>query len=320
MLPSSLAIVGNEILLVQDHGAPRPIFRFELKTGRYLGELGRAGEGPGEFTWPQFLAALPGDSVFVFDYRTVRYSILAPGSYRYVRGAAVTVARPSAAVLNGPGGLLWVAAAVARAQQVGYPLHLFRQNGAWVRSVGTERPLLRWNAHLVFNRQLSLGPGGTVWTISKHGPLTIETFDARGTLLRRAVYRPPWFPEQTVQQQLGDPPISERPPFWVGNDREVWIASLVPARDWQQGIVRVDDPAHGPGTPTVGNVAKLMDTLVEVFDLRSRRVLFRTRMDEAVVHALPGGLFTVYREDNDGTPIITIERWRCVDPTRRFCS
>jgi hypothetical protein len=307
--PSSLAIVGNEILLVPDGGAPLPIIRFDLKTGRYLGEVGRLGQGPGEFSWPQFLASLPGDSLFVFDYRTVSFSILAPGSYRYVRGAPVTVARPSAAILNGAGGLLWVAAAIGRAQQVGYPLHLFKQDGDWVRSVGSSRPALRWNAHLLFSRRLSLGPQSTVWAISTYGPLAIETFDARGTLLRRAVYRPPWFPEQLKQQQLGDPPIVERPPFWVGNEREVWIASLVPAKDWQKGITKRDDPVHGAGTPMVGDVTKLFDTIVEVFDIQNHRVLFRTQMDEVVVHALPGGLFVVYREDGDGTPQVTVERW-----------
>jgi len=307
--PSSVAIVGDEILLIPDGGAPLPILRFELTTGKFLGEVGRVGRGPGEFLWPQFLAAMPGDSVFVFDYSSVRFSILAPRSYRYVRGAPVTVARPSGAVLNGAQGKLWVAAAVGRAEQVGYPLHLFTQEGKWVRSVGTERPLLKWSEHLVFSRRLSLGPDGTVWAISRYGPLRIEAFDAAGKLLRRATYRPPWFPEQTARQKLGDPPLPERPPFWIGDDKELWIASLIPAQDWKQGIVRVDDPSHGKSTPTVGDVAKLFDTMVEVFDLRERRVLFRIRLDEAVVHALPGGVFAVYREDSKGTPEIGIERW-----------
>lgn len=306
---SSVAIVRDEVLVVPDGGGQVPILRFELTTGRYLGESGRVGQGPGEFLSPQFLAALPGDTLFVFDYHTQRFSLLEPASYRYVRGAPVSVARPSGAVLNGTGGVLWVAAVIGQARQVGYPLHLFRQDGVWVRSVGIERPVLRWNEHLLFSRRISRGPGGTVWAVSTYGPLTIETFDASGTLLRRALYRPAWFPEQTMQQKLGDPPLVERPPFWVSNDREVWITSLVPAKDWQTGIVRRDDPTHGAKTPMVGDIAKLFDTMVEVFDMRGRHVVFRTRLDEAVIHALPGGLFVVYREERGGTPEVTIERW-----------
>lgn len=252
---------------------------------------------------------MPGDSLFVFDSGSNRYGILAPGSYRYVRGAPVTVARPSGAVLNGAQGLLWVAAAAGRAGQAGLFLHLFTQDGRWIRSVGPKGTSLEWNEHLVFSRHLSPGPDGAVWAISRYGPLRIEVFDAAGTLLRRATYRPPWFPQQTARQRLGDPPVAERPPFWIGDDRELWIASLVPDKDWEKGIIRIDDPSHGKGAPTVGDVAKLFDTMVEVFDLRERRVLFRTRLDEAVVHALPGGVFAVYREDSNGTPETTIERW-----------
>lgn len=307
--PSSMAIVGAELLLIPDVGAPSPILRFELKTGRFLGEVGRAGTGPGEFLRPQFLSVMPGDSLFVFDHGSSRYSVLAPRSYRYVRGAPVTVSRPSGAVLNGAQGLLWVAAAVGRAEQAGYLLHHFTQDGRWVRSVGPRDASIKGTEHLVFSRHLNAGPAGAVWAISRYGPLRIEAFNAAGKLLRRATYLPTWFPQQTASPRLGDPPLVERPPFWIGDDRELWIASLVPDKDWEKGIVRVDDPSHGRGAPTVGDVAKLFDTMVEVFDLRERRVLFRTRLDEAVVHALPGGVFAVYREDRDGTPEITIEHW-----------
>jgi hypothetical protein len=307
--PSSMAIVGAEVLLIPDIGAPSAILRFELKTGRFIGEVGRAGRGPGEFLRPQFLAAMAGDSLFVFDYGSNRYSILTPRSYRYVRGAPVAVSRPSGATLNGAQGLLWVAAAVGRAEQAGYLLHLFTQDGKWVRSVVPKRSSLKWNEHLVFSRHLSSGPDGAVWAISRYGPLRIEAFNAAGKLLRRATYLPTWFPQQTARQELGDPPLAERPPFWIGDDRELWIASLVPDKDWEKGIIRIDDPSHGKGAPTVGDVAKLFDTMVEVFDLRKRRVLFRTRLDETVVHALPDGVFAVYREDSNGTPELTIERW-----------
>jgi hypothetical protein len=188
-------------------------------------------------------------------------------------------------------------------------LHLFAQDGKWIRSVGPKGTSLKWNEHLVFSRHLSLGPDGAVWAISRYGPLRIEVFDAEGKLLRRATYRPSWFPEQTALPRLGDPPLAERPPFWMGDVRELWITSLVPAPDWRKGIILAEDPSHGKNAPLVGDVAKLFDTMVEVFDLPERRVLFRTRLDEAVVHALPGGVFAVYREDSNGTPEITIERW-----------
>jgi hypothetical protein len=306
--PGNVAIVGSEVVLVSD-GGPNPILRFDLRTGKYLGDVGRKGRGPGEFTWPRFLTALPGDSLFVFDNNGLTFSLLAPRTYRYVRGAPVTVSRPSAAILNGTTGLLWVAASVARAQQVGYPIHLFEQDGTWIKSVGTERPLLRWNRHMTFTRRLAAGPNGTIWSIPRYGPLAIEVFDRSGHPLRKATYSAEWVPEQRQPQRRGDPPLPERPPFAVVSDSEAWILTLIPAAKWKQGIIMTNDPTHGNAAPLVGDVSKLFDTIVEVFDLVRRRVLLRVRLDEAVLHALPDGMFVVYREDIKGAPEVRLERW-----------
>ncbi|MDX2060378.1 MAG: hypothetical protein SFV24_21390 [Gemmatimonadales bacterium] len=308
--PSALVKVGRELLLVPDAGAPLPIKRFEIRTGRFLGTVGRQGRGPGEFWWPQFLAAMPGDSLFVFDYSTLQHSVLAPATYRYVRGAPVTVSRPSGAVLPGPNGPLWVAAAVAPPKQVGYPFHLFELDGRWLRSVGAERPFLAWNNHLAFAKRLAVGPNATVWAVSRYGPMTIDVFDRSGRRLHAARYAPPWLPELTRPQQVGDPPLPERVPIWVKSSTELLVATLVPAVDWQTGIVKADDPTHGPGTPVVGDISRLFDTVVEWLDVPNGRVVFRARVDEAVVAILDDGLVALYREGVNGIPLLTIERWQ----------
>jgi hypothetical protein len=247
--------------------------------------------------------------LFVFDNNGLTFSLLAPQTYRYVRGAPITVSRPSAAVLSTSTGILWVAASVARAQQVGYPIHLFDQDGKWIKSVGTQRPLLRWNSHMSFTRRLAAGPDGTIWAIPRYGPLVIDVFDGSGGHRRKATYSAEWVPEKKEPQRQGDPPLPERPPFSVVSDREAWILTLIPAANWKQGIIRIKDPTHGNSAPLVGDVSRLFDTVIEVFDMVRRTVTFRMRLDEAVLHALPGGVFVVYREDSKGTPEIRLERW-----------
>jgi hypothetical protein len=97
--------------------------------------------------------------------------------------------------------------------------------------------------------------------------------------------------------------------FAVVSDSEAWILTLIPAAKWKQGIIMTNDPTHGNAAPLVGDVSKLFDTIVEVFDLVRRRVLLRVRLDEAVLHALPDGMFVVYREDIKGAPEVRLERW-----------
>lgn len=309
ILPGAVARVGSEFLIVSDVGTPRPILRFDASTGAYVGQLGRSGWGPGEYQTPEFLASLPGDSTFIFDSKTLRYTVLAPRTYRYVRSAGIIAGKPTGVVLFPSGGTLWVASAVAPSQQVGYPVHLYTSSGDWIRSVGPQRALLRWKDHIPFARRLAPGPEGTVWSVTQYGPMILEVYDSSGRITRQAEYRPPWLPPLPTQQAPGDAPFPVRMQFWVKSVREAWIATMVPAADWQRGIIQVNDPVHGPATPKRGDVSKLFDTVVEMIDLVDRSVIFRVRLSEVVTAILPGGLVVLYREDDDGSPVVTIERW-----------
>ncbi len=57
--------------------------------GRHLLSMGRAGEGPGEFRSAWFLWVLPGDTLWVGDYRPWRYNVFARDG-RFVRAVQMT--------------------------------------------------------------------------------------------------------------------------------------------------------------------------------------------------------------------------------------
>ena len=50
--------------------------------GAVLRKLGRKGQGPGEFDWPQVVRVLPGDSVYAFDTGLQRVTVFPPRSDR----------------------------------------------------------------------------------------------------------------------------------------------------------------------------------------------------------------------------------------------
>ena len=52
--------------------------RFYDQQGEFVGETGRAGEGPGEFRDAFYLWVLPGDTVWVGDYRPWRFLVFGP--------------------------------------------------------------------------------------------------------------------------------------------------------------------------------------------------------------------------------------------------
>ena len=312
VIPKSVTIVGRDVFVTPDAGSDLAVRRFDLLTGRYRGELSRAGSGPGELRSPAFLSRLPGDSLFVYDRGQERFSIYAPRTYSYVRGAAVRVSRSNAAIYHPITQQIWIAAPIGSADQVGYPVHLFASDGRWIRSTGPNQPLLRRNDYMAFVRRLAVDSSGGVWSVTRYGTIAIEHYDRSGAVVRRFSYAPEWSPplERLLPQQAGEPPFPERPPFAVENRNRIWIATLVPARDWQRGMALIDDPTHGTGAPLIDDVAKIFDSVIEVIDVERRAVEARVRIDNVVVALLPGGLTVLYRQTDSGEPRLWIERWR----------
>lgn len=311
VIPQSVAIVGRDVFVIPFAGSDISVRRFDLATGRYRGVVFRSGGGPGEVRSPGYLGRLPGDSLFVYDLGQQRFGVFAPGSYHFVRGAAVSVSRPNSAIHHPSTQQIWVAAPIGSGDQVGYPIHLFASEGQWLRSVGPGRPRLRRDGYMAFARHLAVDSSGNVWAATRYGTLAIEKYDRAGGLVQLFSYSPEWAPplERLLPQRSGEPPLPERPPFAVEGDARVWIATLVPARDWRRGLTTVDDPTHGRGAPVVDDVAKIFDTVLEIIDVNRRGVEVRVRLDEAVVAVLPGGRAVLYRQTDDGAPRLWIEQW-----------
>lgn len=71
--------------------------RFYDSTGVHLMNAGRAGEGPGEFNNAFYLWSLPGDTIWVGDYRPFQFLVFSP------EGEWVRTVRPTPQYLNSPG-------------------------------------------------------------------------------------------------------------------------------------------------------------------------------------------------------------------------
>lgn len=74
--PSSLAVDEEDGLYVLD--AQVPVVRVYDGEGQHVRDLGREGDGPGEYRSPDGVAVLPDGRVLVRDPRTVRVNVYAP--------------------------------------------------------------------------------------------------------------------------------------------------------------------------------------------------------------------------------------------------
>jgi hypothetical protein len=81
-MPAQIAVVGDRIVLV-DGFAERPIHVLDRVSGAHLADLGRGGEGPGEFEWPRYVEADLGrdDAFWVYDAALSRLTLVEPAEW-----------------------------------------------------------------------------------------------------------------------------------------------------------------------------------------------------------------------------------------------
>jgi sugar lactone lactonase YvrE len=107
--PNDLVVLANgEILVAEGHGDTAPshrIVRFS-KEGKYLGEFGKRGSGPGEFLQPHALALDPQGNLVVGDRSNNRVQVLTTDG-KFIREFH-TFSRPSGVAVDRT-GMLYVA-------------------------------------------------------------------------------------------------------------------------------------------------------------------------------------------------------------------
>lgn len=189
---------SGRILVADDQSRHVVVFGPE---GRYIGTMGRKGQGPGEFQSPWQVAADPRDSVFVWDAGLARISVFDP-DLQFRRSFRV----PPQWVVNGirflPDGRLLVA---AYGRNEPGALHVLSRSGTWERTFGP-----RFNAPELSGFESSL-LGGTVAlagqsiVYSVKSPYDVWFFDLNGRPLRRCIGRKEWTTQPAeVVEVVGD--------------------------------------------------------------------------------------------------------------------
>ena len=169
---------SGRIYLADDRNFRVSVFEGD---GRFVGHIGRQGNGPGEFARPWVVAADARDSVFVWDGTHRRISVFGP-DLRFARSFGT----PPEWLVNGmevlPGGRLLVSAYASGSSRA---VHLLDREGRVVRSIGPAIPpqdLSGFEASLLGGT--AVFDGGTIAFASK-SPYEITYFDVQGRMQGR---------------------------------------------------------------------------------------------------------------------------------------
>jgi len=311
--PLGVAISGSHVLLTTRDGGGT-ILRFDRRTGRFDGAIGRKGQGPGEFDYPQDMQVIEGDSLVVYDFLLARYQVLAPGTFSFARSGPLPHGPSTLSAEMSMDRTMWIAASVVSAAQAGHTIHRYAANGLPIKSFGGGVGPVLWNDHLRLQRLLARGQAG-MWSVSKYGPTTLDYWGPAGEHLRRWDYQSGM--REAITAAPGGPPPDRRADImWEAGTTRVWLLSWVPDPEWREGTVApTGSVGSHVGARPIGDVTRFWDSRIDVIDVARGTLLARVVLDEWISHLLPGGFAPIYSEDRSGEPTLRIERLQLQSPS-----
>ena len=304
------AIWGSRLAITPQDGPDGDlVLLFDLKTGSYLGQLGRRGSGPGEFERVRVVRTLASGELLTVDVANARIAWWAPAQPKprkeeTIEGVDWFDAAPwlgDTVLLSGQN--LGEAAA-------GYPLHLSTGRRV-VASFGTDRPHLEVRNWTESIRRLSSPSQGCWWAIPFDRQYVVQCFGSHRRVVRQFEYQPPWFASWPLHQaqdhaeRIGGCRAKAYTQAWALEADEagrVWVAFLTPSRDYAAKAPCVGMP--------IGRLGDYMDMPLEVLDGRSGRLLASSTLKSLVITISADGRIATYDEDSNHEPVITVWRAR----------
>jgi hypothetical protein len=247
----SVSAIASPPLLFGDGGSFRGVLEGDPAAGRSLG--GAVFVRPG-----------PGDSIWLFE--NSGHALIYDGTPRYVRTISLPSVAQDALILR-DGRVLTTGDSSAIAQ-------LYDAKGAPVRSFGARTADAGGRAP---HYRVFAGTGGTFWTTTVDRRWQLEHWDTAGRLLGTLAPETSWFPSTaaTSPSTAADaPPPPRIVAAWSDDSGRIWVAAEIADHHWKRGLGR-----GASGTASVIDDDKYYDSVVEVRDPKSGRVLASARFD-----------------------------------------
>jgi hypothetical protein len=245
--------------------------------GSFLRSVGRAGDGPGEFRTVNHIALLGADTLEVYDLGGLRIQQFGP---RFEPGSATRLPGfHAASMARVADGRRVVNAIVAVPSGIGLPLHLVSETGEILASFGSDPPIE--DLRTSHRRYFSLTPRETAWA-TRHTEYRLEEWTWEGRRVRALVRDAPWL-KRDGDRQLSPDGVPNAGVRAIREDREgrLWVAVLVPGSDWESGV-GPQEQFTGQVTTGITNMERAFDTIIEVIDPETGRILGTQRLSVPV--------------------------------------
>lgn len=277
-------------------------------NGNPLASFGRRGSGPGELERIRYAQAMQGDSVLVMDQRNL--TLFAPSGSPERWGAL-------------PNGVAAFRFAVLKSGHVVvnnyFPTHpsmiLLDRTFAAVREFGSTTPAdSRNDSDAIQYHVVGLDSGRFV-AVRQNYRYGIEVWDTTGTLVRQFDRVPAWYRPWTESDKRAHNHRTHAFPVITGvyaDGAQLWIAARVPDPTWKDPDAPLRAAERGRESASkpvpVDEYDRRYDTIIEVLDVATGRVLVSQRFDAFIARFTDGGL--LYDIQEAPSLLLRADVWR----------
>jgi hypothetical protein len=286
------------------------------RLGGFERQIGRAGQGPGEFRAILAIEEGPGRTTAIWDPGNARLTVL-NSLFQVLRSVHVPVQGGSWFGVFEDGRVVMLTGIPDPRTGPANRLWLLGASMDTVRSfMRAPVPARDVRAVADLRRRISVSRQGLV-AVSHSNRYVVELWDTAGVLARTFSRDLDWFrldPSDRADPVDHEPLTRQEAPRVDHLDR-LWTVSHVPDEDWRAAL--------GPVTDWFGNEVvgvregmddRYLDSMVEVIDPARGVLLGSIRVDPQMVFISDEPYAASYREDEVGHPFVDIWRFTLKEP------
>ena len=270
--------------------------------GSMLGVTGRAGQGPGEYGMVRAIVSDAADSLYVFDGRNLRMTVLGP-SRELARTVALPAFEHDTPPVLLPDGSWILNTSIYSADLVGYPLHRMTAEGRIVRSFGDVRDETRQDRVVGAGqiRRLARDRDGFIWAAHLLD-YRIDQFDDEGDLVA-TLSGVPWWESLSVSEARTGRPLGAVIGISVMSDGHLLLLSRVADPEWAEHVTRYETGAY-----SVDDYGGYYDSVIDVIDPATGELIQSQVFDEFILAFLDPATVAAVRPTVEGYEYIDIYR------------